>query len=159
LERKRPASTFSVSSRQSRFDEGDSHVQITIVEAKELTPADKRGTSDPFIKVYKVGTSKNSIFKTKVVKKTLNPVWKDEIFNVSPSNSLKLIVMDKNNITSDIELGYVQISLAAILGENETFDQWFPIQGGSGSIHVKGELTMVSAVTNPKKGLLSKLKK
>jgi phosphatidylserine decarboxylase len=49
----------------------DGLLRVTVIEAKELTAADKSGTSDPYC-VLKLGTEKR---ETKPVKKTLNPVW------------------------------------------------------------------------------------
>ncbi|KAI5963517.1 TCB1 [Candida pseudojiufengensis] len=47
---------------------------INVEHAKGLPASDRNGFSDPFIKLY-LNTEKNSFFKTKTIKKTLDPKW------------------------------------------------------------------------------------
>lgn len=46
---------------------------VTVVEARNLPAADLNGKSDPYVQL----TLKNVVHKTKVVKATLNPTWKE----------------------------------------------------------------------------------
>jgi Ca2+-dependent lipid-binding protein len=52
---------------------------VTLLGAKNLKAADKSGTSDPFVKFTVNG---DVVHKSLTIKKTLNPVWKDESFEV-----------------------------------------------------------------------------
>lgn len=52
---------------------------MTLLNAKHLKAVDKTGTSDPFVKFIING---EIVYKSAVIKKTLNPVWRDEKFEV-----------------------------------------------------------------------------
>jgi stromal membrane-associated protein len=51
------------------------YLAVTIVKAKDLVPRDKTGTSDPYCVVSIGKVSK----KTKVIKKSVNPVWNEKL--------------------------------------------------------------------------------
>ena len=54
---------------------------IQVIEAKDVPSMDRNGLSDPFIKLYLLGTkTKEKIgeVKTKIIKKSLTPVWNEE---------------------------------------------------------------------------------
>lgn len=50
------------------------NLRVEVIDASNLPSADRNGFSDPFCKFYLQG---KDIFKTKVQKKTLNPVWNE----------------------------------------------------------------------------------
>lgn len=52
---------------------------VKVVEARELPAADMNGTSDPTIELW---TRPERKYNTAVVKKTLNPVWEDEVHHL-----------------------------------------------------------------------------
>lgn len=52
---------------------------MTLLSAKNLKAVDKTGTSDPFVKFIVNG---EQVHKSAVIKKELNPVWKNETFQV-----------------------------------------------------------------------------
>ena len=57
-------------------------LHVRVKEAKGLAAADSNGLSDPYVKTYLLpDTSKASKRKTKIKKRTLNPVY-DETFTV-----------------------------------------------------------------------------
>lgn len=53
-------------------------LRVDVLDAKDLPSADRNGYSDPFCKFELNG---QSVFKTKTIKKTLNPAW-NEFFEV-----------------------------------------------------------------------------
>ena len=60
----------------------DGQLQIHISKARGLAAADSNGSSDPYVKTYLLpDRSKGSKRKTKVRKKTLNPIY-DETLKV-----------------------------------------------------------------------------
>ncbi len=60
---------------------------LTLFEASNLPVKDRRGTSDPFVVMY-LNPSREEIFQSKVVYKTLNPCFKEhfEFKNVLPDD-------------------------------------------------------------------------
>lgn len=52
------------------------YLNVTAVSANDLPAGDSNGKSDPYIKFY-LNTDKDSFFKSKKVKKTLDPVWNE----------------------------------------------------------------------------------
>lgn len=59
----------------------DSHnnsgnLTVNVIDANDLPAGDSNGKSDPYVKLY-LNTDKDAFYKTKKVKKTLNPVWKE----------------------------------------------------------------------------------
>mmetsp|Transcript_26555 Transcript_26555/g.23533 ORF Transcript_26555/g.23533 Transcript_26555/m.23533 type:complete len:547 (-) Transcript_26555:46-1686(-) len=48
---------------------------VNLYQAQGLTAADDNGVSDPFVKVYFMGTEK----QTTIVKETVNPIWNERI--------------------------------------------------------------------------------
>jgi Ca2+-dependent lipid-binding protein len=59
------------------LDQGN--LTVTVLKAANLKPADRSGNSDPFV-VFTLDEQK--VHKTEVLKKTLNPVFKNEVFTV-----------------------------------------------------------------------------
>jgi Ca2+-dependent lipid-binding protein len=53
-------------------------LELEILNAKNLISADTNGKSDPFLKVYLNDLETGSIYKTKTIKKTLNPTWNEK---------------------------------------------------------------------------------
>ncbi|CEP24390.1 Tricalbin-1 [Cyberlindnera jadinii] len=52
------------------------NLDLDILACENLPAADSNGKSDPFVKCY-LNSEEDNFFKTKTVKKTLNPVWDD----------------------------------------------------------------------------------
>lgn len=61
-------------------------LKVCIKEAKDLLPCDFNGLSDPYVKLYlEPDQDKSSKQKTKVVKKSLSPVWNEEFtYKITP---------------------------------------------------------------------------
>ncbi|KAL2270903.1 hypothetical protein VTJ83DRAFT_274 [Remersonia thermophila] len=55
------------------------NLRVDVLDAQDLPAADSNGKSDPYVKLELNG---QEVFKTKTVKKTLNPSW-NEFFNVT----------------------------------------------------------------------------
>jgi len=111
-------------------------LRVDVVEAKNLPAADRTGYSDPYC-VFILNGEK--VFKTKVIKKTLNPTW-DEKFDVSvPSRTaadFEVEVYDWDFAGGDDFLGKAHIFLTEI----EPFQQKtmsLPLEGKSGEIKLK----------------------
>ncbi|XP_062511342.1 synaptotagmin-like protein 4 isoform X2 [Corticium candelabrum] len=63
-------------------------LEVTIVEAKGLAPANSNGTSDPYVKTYLLpDRSQESKRKTRVLRKTLNPVFNETLTDRFGRNS------------------------------------------------------------------------
>ncbi|XP_020291510.1 multiple C2 and transmembrane domain-containing protein 1, partial [Pseudomyrmex gracilis] len=109
-------------------------VTIVLVEAKNLLPMDIDGLSDPYVK-FRLGTEK---YKSKVVNKTLNPVWLEQFdlhLYEDPylGQELEVTVWDRDKSHQDDLMGKTMIDLATL--ERETTHRlWRELEDGSGSI-------------------------
>ena len=100
--------------KMRKFKNERTTISIVIEEAKDLFANDWGGTSDPYVRVIFNG---EKIYKTKVVKKTLAPVWKEKVLipMANKSRDKVLIVMkDWNLATKAATIGksfnYVRVS-------------------------------------------------
>uniref|UniRef100_V9IEV3 Multiple C2 and transmembrane domain-containing protein 1 n=1 Tax=Apis cerana TaxID=7461 RepID=V9IEV3_APICE len=109
-------------------------VTIVLVEAKNLLPMDIEGLSDPYVK-FRLGTEK---YKSKVVHKTLNPVWLEQFdlhLYEDPylGQELEVTVWDRDKSHQDDLMGKTVIDLATL--ERETTHRlWRDLEDGSGNI-------------------------
>ncbi|XP_043248860.1 multiple C2 and transmembrane domain-containing protein isoform X2 [Colletes gigas] len=109
-------------------------VTIVLVEAKNLLPMDIDGLSDPYVK-FRLGTEK---YKSKVVHKTLSPVWLEQFdlhLYEDPylGQELEVTVWDRDKSHQDDLMGRTVIDLATL--ERETTHRlWRDLEEGSGSI-------------------------
>ncbi|XP_025152507.1 multiple C2 and transmembrane domain-containing protein isoform X5 [Harpegnathos saltator] len=109
-------------------------VTIVLVEAKNLLPMDIDGLSDPYVK-FRLGTEK---YKSKVVNKTLNPVWLEQFdlhLYEDPylGQELEVTVWDRDRSHQDDLMGRTVIDLATL--ERETTHRlWRELEDGSGNI-------------------------
>ncbi|XP_031826651.1 multiple C2 domain and transmembrane region protein isoform X2 [Nomia melanderi] len=109
-------------------------VTIVLVEARNLLPMDIDGLSDPYVK-FRLGTEK---YKSKVVHKTLNPVWLEQFdlhLYEDPylGQELEVTVWDRDKSHQDDLMGRTMIDLATL--ERETTHRlWRELEDGSGSI-------------------------
>ncbi|GAA5802769.1 hypothetical protein HPULCUR_008244 [Helicostylum pulchrum] len=99
-----PLLNYKVNPDESLENQGI--LTVTLLNAKHLKAVDKTGTSDPFVKFIING---EIVYKSAVIKKTLNPVWRDEKFEVPiisrVTASFRIEVFDWNQILGDEPLG------------------------------------------------------
>ncbi|MBN3284308.1 RFIP2 protein, partial [Polyodon spathula] len=114
------------------------HVQATVLQAKDLHPKGKNGTNDTYT-IIQLGKEK---YSTSVAEKTLNPVWKEEASFELPGlllegnlekYTLNLIVMHRSLVGLDKFLGQVSISLNEIFDNKERRKiDWFKLESKPG---------------------------
>lgn len=86
---------------------------LRVIEARNIPGNDQNGLSDPYVKV-KMGKQK---FKTKVVKKCLNPSWCEEFtFRVEDFKEEELVVsvMGEDKYFNDDFVGQVKINTSQV---------------------------------------------
>ncbi|KAF5100263.1 hypothetical protein D0Z03_000846 [Geotrichum reessii] len=107
-----------------------------IVKAENVPAADRSGFSDPYINVIFNG---QKIFKTKIVKKTLNPVWNESFSTEVLSRTNDKLTLECYDWDmgpgSDDYLGEVDIDLAQLEPLTPT-TLTLPLKGKSGTITV-----------------------
>ncbi|KAI8832686.1 hypothetical protein BC829DRAFT_448891 [Chytridium lagenaria] len=100
------------------------------------------GTSDPYIKVVQLVHGKEKVLhKTRVVKKTLDPVWAHESVTIRvPPNTVRIIMKDKNMFAESKPMGEIDLDLSTLLQQSKTsFDVWMPLGlGGMGEVRLTG---------------------
>ncbi|KAJ3193429.1 hypothetical protein HK101_004861 [Irineochytrium annulatum] len=130
--------------QQQEMNALSGQVSITIVGARDLKPVDEGGTSDPYVKVtQQVHGKVKTLLKTRVIKRTLNPIWTNETVVIKvPPTQIRLLVRDKNTFAESKPLGEVDVDLAKLLPHGETeFDAWLSLGlGGTGEIRITGHL-------------------
>ncbi|KAJ3433378.1 c2 domain-containing protein [Anaeramoeba flamelloides] len=129
---------------------------IRVVEAKGLRAADFGGKSDPFCtlsisdkEVSDKITKKGKLFtpKTKVIKKTVNPVWKEsKMLYVVPGNEekdfLRVVIYDWDRASKNDLLGMVKIPMTTFLN-GKSVDAWYNVKPMKKE-KAKGELRLIT---------------
>ncbi|KAF7840489.1 C2 and GRAM domain-containing protein [Senna tora] len=89
---------------------------VRVIEAKNLPPTDPNGLSDPYVRVQ-LGKQR---FKTKVVKKSLNPKWDEEFcFRVDDlKEELVFSVMDEDKYFNDDFVGQLKVRVSDVFDED-----------------------------------------
>ncbi|XP_020710174.2 multiple C2 and transmembrane domain-containing protein isoform X3 [Athalia rosae] len=108
-------------------------VTIVLVEAKNLLPMDIDGLSDPYVK-FRLGTEK---YKSKVVHKTLSPVWLEQFDlhlyeDMGFGQELEVTIWDRDKSRDDL-MGRTVINLATMERE-KTHRLWRDLEDGAGSV-------------------------
>ncbi|XP_077214819.1 C2 and GRAM domain-containing protein At1g03370-like [Tasmannia lanceolata] len=101
---------------------------VHVIEARNLLAMDLNGSSDPYVKIQ-LGKYR---FRTKVVKKSLNPSW-DEKFTFwveDLKEELAISVFDEDRYLNDDFVGQLKVSLSNVFDtENKTLGTtWYPLQ-------------------------------
>ncbi|KAJ4977038.1 hypothetical protein NE237_002144 [Protea cynaroides] len=103
-------------------------LSVRAIEARNLRPMDLNGSSDPYVRLQ-VGKQK---FKTKVVKKNLNPFWGEEFsFRVEELNGeLVVSVLDEDKYFNDDFVGQLKVPIAKVFdAENQSLGTaWYSLQ-------------------------------
>lgn len=119
------------------FDDLRNRLSITCHQAQNLKNVEKKGTSDPYCRIYLVPDDKKAFKrKTKVVKDNLNPKWEETFdykLSLRESLSKDLIISlkdDKKGLFSKQEtrmLGEVRVRLAD-LDIRRPYTRWYFLQ-------------------------------
>lgn len=153
-------------SKPTKWDLSPTHLCVYVVAARDLAAGDSNGlrlvsilfkllwfffftpffssTSDPYAKL--VTSSQKKSVKTKVIPKTLNPVWNELFLLDMRDGDLVVEVWDHDMIGSNDFLGYATItSDIASLEPNAVIDRWLRLVPRSmkDSNSVKGEVRVV----------------
>lgn len=90
---------------------------ITAKSAENLLPSDLNGFSDPYLKFYVNAEKGEPAWKTKTVKKTLNPTWNDtgtiQVGN-RMYDTLVIRVMDWDSTSADDTIGWASLPLSQV---------------------------------------------
>lgn len=133
-----------------RYPMPEGVVCISVIEAKELAKMDsvlKGGAADPYI-LLEVGAQK---FRTKTMKNTLTPVWK-QTFEAYVDNDegqeIQLLLFDEEKTGKDAKMGMLDIDITSV-AEQGTRDLWLPLDGvKTGMVHLN--LTWCKLSASPK---------
>ena len=110
-------------------------VTVEILAGRRLKGVDANGLSDTYCTLYLGGKK----FKTVVVKKDLNPEWRERFSAmVYPTDDHVYIrIKDHNRWAPDVSLGYLDLSISQ-LQLDVPEDKWHPIQNiSTGDLHLR----------------------
>lgn len=113
---------------------------ICILRARNLVACDLNGRSDPFV-IVRVGDAKQEKYKTKIVYRTLNPVWNEQVTLAMPQKHqrISIEVWDKDPFRQE-KMGVVRFHFDDLisLGEGGLTDKhWFDLeQAKSGELQL-----------------------
>mmetsp|Transcript_129936 Transcript_129936/g.193425 ORF Transcript_129936/g.193425 Transcript_129936/m.193425 type:complete len:315 (+) Transcript_129936:98-1042(+) len=103
--------------------------------AKDTNIFGRPTTSDPYVKVYH---GPHKLGKTSIIKKTLDPVWDNEIFRIpvvpralDVHRNIECNVYDHDNLSSDDPMGTVYIPIPK--HKNEKIADWHRVERGEGA--------------------------
>ncbi|KNE59170.1 hypothetical protein AMAG_03496 [Allomyces macrogynus ATCC 38327] len=135
---------------------------VTVVEAVHLPAVDADGASDPYIKVRCVPPTppgagsfatppKKIRFDTRTILDNCNPVWEQTFTSALPRMATQLgapmdpltwsfAVWDSNKITSDRELGMVELNLWDVVADRVRRGKHVMDPAGSGWAYVRHDL-------------------
>jgi len=99
---------------------------LHVLEARNVAVMGKSGTSDPYCTIK--SSFNKQTFKTKVVKKTLNPKWEQEfkIFTSKAEGQIIVKMMDKDRFSKDELMGEVTLPLEDF-GKGNEIDKWYEL--------------------------------
>ncbi|XP_069468008.1 rab11 family-interacting protein 2 [Ambystoma mexicanum] len=123
------------------------HVQVTVLEARDLPAKGKAATNDAYT-IIQLGKEK---YSTSVAEKSLSPVWKEEASFELPGllmpgtperYELHLIVMHRSLVGLDKFLGQVVICLNDIFEDKQRKKtEWFKLESKPGKkVKARGEV-------------------
>ncbi|KAL6075281.1 Cytosolic phospholipase A2 delta [Balamuthia mandrillaris] len=95
---------------------------VHVIKADDVRPADSNGKSDPYVVVSWVGSNSDTHKKTKVKKKTLNPVWDEKLMLRlhAEYTVLNVSVFDRDLIGRDDFLGQVELPVMLMIDNAQT---------------------------------------
>lgn len=120
-------------------------VRLTIHQAKNLDVSGAllgSGALNPFASVY-LGSSKNEVHRTKVLKHANQPIWEDACEFLVPEKHKSVVtvaITDSRELATDPSLGVVTIRLADLLEAKDRHQDWFPLKGSrQGKVRMTAE--------------------
>jgi len=126
-------------SKKEKSIDGSS-LRIKVISAEGLKAVDNSGTSDPYVKVQH---QKNTLYKTKPVKKTINPTWNEECsipFEKETSDPIiSFIIKDNNKFGKSVDMGSVDVNVNDVLfnaGQTSVTNA-FDVQNGPGKLTIQ----------------------
>jgi len=104
-----------------------SYTQLTIklLQGRGLEPKDFNGKSDPYLSIW-CGATKH---KTKVVPKSLDPVWNETLvlsYSASVKKTLEIECWDQDKLSADEFMGELHIQIDSI-PVGEVVNQWYAL--------------------------------
>lgn len=144
----------------AKEEEKPIEITIIVLEGRNLVPKDssmlgKRTTSDPYVKIIH---GPRLVGKTAIIKQTLDPKWRGEVFRemLYPSflnlyKTIELSIFDNDLIGNDDPMGTVYLELPNDL-QAAKFDRWYPVEKGLGQNYCSdatGELLVEIQIRDP----------
>ncbi|XP_064394544.1 uncharacterized protein LOC135341813 isoform X2 [Halichondria panicea] len=111
--------------RKNKFSSSEGVLELSVLRGRNLVPKDSNGLSDPYI-VVKYGGA--TMFRSRVVKKSLNPDW-DESATLSPPSTdeiIKVECWDKDRFSDDF-MGSIRFT-EQDLAQFQDDPQWCKLQ-------------------------------
>ena len=116
-------------------------LKMTVKGARDLIAADRGGTSDPYVRLH-IGDAVKDAQKTKVLKKTLTPVWEEtfefDLDRAQRQDYMTVECFDYDLLGSDDSLGTLDISLDSLIFDQECVE-WYQLKQEGESQH-QGEV-------------------
>lgn len=119
------------------ISEGSMILKLMILEAQSLIPVDLVGSSDPFCII----TFASCSYKTKVVKRNLNPVWDQKLaISLDPATQEKagiaFSVHDRDHLSSSDLIGNVTLEDVSRFFGGNVHDLWLDLNLVRNGTHV-----------------------
>lgn len=103
-------------------------LSVRVIEARNIPPTDTNGLSDPYVRLQ-LGKQK---FRTKVMKKNLNPTWGEEFcLKVEDlKDELVISVLDEDKYFNDDFVGQLRVPVWQVFdAENKSLGTtWYSLQ-------------------------------
>ncbi|CCH59453.1 hypothetical protein TBLA_0B06290 [Henningerozyma blattae CBS 6284] len=115
--------------------EDTGYLDLDIISASNLIAADRSGTSDPYVLIFIDGLK---MYKSKIVEKTLDPIWNESVKLYIPSRAHSTILIklyDWDMVSSDDFLGETLLDVSKM--EIEETTSWNLNLDTQGSIQLK----------------------
>eukprot|EP00741_Cyanophora_paradoxa_P012171 tig00020603_g11759.t1 len=140
------------------FTKGFYNIQVTVHEARDLQPADRDGTSDPYVEVAIHNKQRQ---KTAVRQSTLNTIWDellvyDHIEVDEPQElergKIKIFVKDKDSIGTDVDIGACDIDISYVYRQPKHLicQRWIPlVDPNAYTARIQGWLKVSCAIMGP----------
>eukprot|EP01086_Lenisia_limosa_P002276 TRINITY_DN1501_c0_g2_i4.p1 TRINITY_DN1501_c0_g2~~TRINITY_DN1501_c0_g2_i4.p1 ORF type:complete len:345 (+),score=57.91 TRINITY_DN1501_c0_g2_i4:119-1036(+) len=102
-------------------------ITVEVLQGRNLAAKDRNGLSDPYV-VLKVDSRFTILKQTKIIKKTLEPVWTEKfVFEVPTLNGrLSVSCWDWDRLTKDDHMGSFSVDLRPFK-EGGVFDDWYKL--------------------------------